>query len=53
MHLYQRQSGKKIGLTDGLLRISVGIENIEDLIEDLKQALKKLEEKVFLATTSS
>ncbi len=32
---------EKIGLTDGLLRISVGIENIEDLIEDLKQALKK------------
>jgi cystathionine beta-lyase/cystathionine gamma-synthase len=32
---------EKIGLTDGLFRISVGIENYEDLIEDIKQALKK------------
>ena len=32
---------EKIGLSDGLLRISVGIENIEDLLEDLKQALEK------------
>jgi cystathionine gamma-synthase/cystathionine gamma-lyase len=32
---------EKIGLTDGLLRISVGIENKEDLLEDLKQALDK------------
>ena len=30
---------KKIGLSDGLLRVSVGIENKEDLLEDLKQAL--------------
>lgn len=33
---------EKIGLSDGLLRVSVGIENIEDLIEDLKQALDKI-----------
>jgi len=33
---------EKIGLSDGLLRISVGIENIEDLIDDLKQALEKV-----------
>jgi cystathionine gamma-lyase len=31
---------EKIGLSDGLLRISVGIENMEDLLYDLKQALK-------------
>jgi cystathionine gamma-lyase len=30
---------EKIGLSDGLLRISVGIENSEDLLHDLKQAL--------------
>jgi len=30
---------ERIGLSDGLLRISVGIENKEDLLEDLKQAL--------------
>lgn len=32
----------KIGLTDGLLRISVGIENVEDLVEDLQTALDGL-----------
>lgn len=31
---------EKIGLSDGLLRISVGIENKEDLLGDLKQALE-------------
>ena len=31
------------GLTDGLARISVGIEAVEDLIEDLEQALDKVE----------
>lgn len=29
------------GLTDGLLRFSVGIEDIDDLIADLDQALEK------------
>jgi cystathionine beta-lyase/cystathionine gamma-synthase len=30
---------KAIGITDGLVRISVGIENVEDIVEDLDQAL--------------
>ncbi|PLR68221.1 bifunctional cystathionine gamma-lyase/homocysteine desulfhydrase [Bacillus sp. UMB0893] len=30
---------QELGITDGLVRISVGIEDVEDLIEDLKQAL--------------
>jgi cystathionine gamma-synthase len=30
------------GLTDGLLRLSVGIEAVNDLRDDLAQALKKL-----------
>ncbi len=30
---------KAIGITDGLVRISVGIENIEDLLEDLESGL--------------
>lgn len=30
---------EELGITDGLIRISVGIEDIEDLLEDLKQAL--------------
>jgi cystathionine beta-lyase/cystathionine gamma-synthase len=32
----------RIGITDGLVRISVGIEDSEDLIADLKQALAKI-----------
>lgn len=34
-----RELREEIGLTDALIRISVGIENIEDLISDLAQAL--------------
>ena len=30
---------EKIGITDELIRVSVGIENIDDLIDDLKNAL--------------
>lgn len=30
----------ELGITDGLIRISVGLEDIEDLIEDLPQALQ-------------
>ena len=33
---------KKIGITQGLIRLSVGIENAEDIINDLSKALKKL-----------
>ncbi|MBS1255004.1 MAG: L-methionine gamma-lyase [Deltaproteobacteria bacterium] len=31
---------EKLGLVDGLLRLSVGIESVEDLIEDIEQALE-------------
>lgn len=31
-----------LGITDGLVRLSVGIENVEDLMEDIEQALKRL-----------
>ncbi len=30
---------EKLGITDGLVRVSVGIEDIEDILEDLDQAL--------------
>ncbi len=30
---------KKVGITDQLVRLSVGLENIDDLIDDLRQAL--------------
>ena len=31
-----------LGVCDGLVRISVGIEDVNDLIEDLDQALRKI-----------
>jgi len=37
-----RERREKLGITDGLVRISVGIEDVEDIIEDLEQALSKL-----------
>ena len=35
---YGEKGRKAIGITDGMVRISVGIENVEDLLEDLDQA---------------
>jgi methionine-gamma-lyase len=32
----------RVGITDGLVRLSVGIEDPEDLIADLREALGKL-----------
>jgi cystathionine beta-lyase/cystathionine gamma-synthase len=32
----------KVGLTNSLIRLSVGIEDVEDLIEDLGMALERL-----------
>jgi cystathionine beta-lyase len=32
---------KRIGITDSLLRLSVGIEQADDLIEDIEQAMKR------------
>jgi cystathionine gamma-lyase len=34
-----KRERERIGITDSLIRLSVGIEDIEDLIADLKQAL--------------
>ena len=31
---------KALGITDNLIRLSVGLESIEDLVADLDQALK-------------
>ena len=31
---------KHLGITDGLVRLSVGVEDGEDLLEDVEQALK-------------
>ncbi len=34
---------RKLGITDGFVRLSVGIEHFEDLTEDLRSALAKLD----------
>lgn len=34
-----KEERQKIGLTDSLIRLSIGIEDVEDLIDDLKYAL--------------
>ncbi|HTW31678.1 MAG TPA: PLP-dependent aspartate aminotransferase family protein [Candidatus Sulfotelmatobacter sp.] len=33
---------KAIGITDGLVRISVGIEDVDDILDDLERALKAI-----------
>lgn len=35
-----KEARERLGISDGLVRLSVGIESIEDLIEDLDQALR-------------
>ncbi len=36
---------ERIGITDRLIRISVGIEDKEDILEDIQQALVKAGDK--------
>ena len=35
-----KEKREQYGITDGLIRMSVGIENVQDIIADLKQALQ-------------
>lgn len=37
-----KEAREKAGITDGLVRLSVGIEDIEDIINDLEQAMDKI-----------
>ena len=37
-----KEEREKIGLTDGLIRLSVGLEDKDDLIADIDQALRKI-----------
>ena len=37
-----KQQQKAIGINDGLIRLSVGVEDIEDLISDFEQALQSI-----------
>ena len=36
-----KEEREKVGVTDNLIRLSVGIENIKDMLADLEQALAK------------
>ncbi|BCJ85354.1 trans-sulfuration enzyme family protein [Effusibacillus dendaii] len=36
------QERKKRGISDGLLRLSVGLEDVNDLLKDIEQALEKI-----------
>ena len=38
---YPIELQEKIGISHRLLRLAVGVENIEDLLEDLSQAIEK------------
>ena len=38
-----KEERMRIGITDSLLRLSVGVEDAEDLVNDLQQALDKVE----------
>ena len=37
-----KEAKEKAGITDGLVRISIGIEEVDDIIADLEQALDKV-----------
>jgi O-acetylhomoserine (thiol)-lyase len=41
---------EKAGVPEDLIRLSVGIENVEDLIEDLEQAIEKATQLTSLKT---
>jgi methionine-gamma-lyase len=38
-HGVPKEQREKYGITDGLIRMNVGIENVEDILADLDQAL--------------
>lgn len=39
---YSEDELAAVGITEGMVRISVGLEDLDDIIEDLSQALKKV-----------
>jgi cystathionine beta-lyase len=41
-----REERLKVGITDELIRLSVGIEDVSDLVEDLGQAFDKAYEEL-------
>jgi cystathionine beta-lyase len=49
--LLSAEERAKQGISDGLIRFSVGIEEPEDLIADIEQAIKKVKKQAALANT--
>jgi cystathionine beta-lyase/cystathionine gamma-synthase len=39
---YSKQELEEVGITEGLIRLSVGLEDAEDLIYDLDQAMEHI-----------
>jgi len=39
---YEPEERARAGITDSLIRISVGLENVDDIVADLRQALTKI-----------
>lgn len=37
-----KEEREKVGISDSLIRISVGIEHVDDILEDIESALKKI-----------
>jgi methionine-gamma-lyase len=49
---YSPEEREQAGITDSLIRISVGLENVDDIIADLSQALDKISvPKIEILTT--
>lgn len=42
---FPREIRDRVGITEGLIRLSVGIENYKDIIDDLEQAIRESEVK--------
>jgi len=47
---HTREERLAAGIEDGLIRLSVGLENVDDIIADLKEGLDKLNEKYATVT---
>ena len=39
---YSAEELAKVGITEGMVRLSVGLEDVDDIIEDLRQALDRI-----------
>lgn len=48
LHKMPKEKREAIGISDGLIRLYIGLENVEDIIEDLAQALDKV--KILIAS---